>query len=133
LLCIEERVASDDEEENFKNDFADFSEQIGAAWQQEVALTFSALDALAVDVTMATASSAWPFVTISELAIWETNARYMAPAISAIAMTPLVSSEQRADYENYTLNNAGWICESVQWQIDAKSYESAGGDRRKLE
>jgi hypothetical protein len=51
-----------------------------------VALTFSALDALAVDVTMATALSAWPFVTIPELAIWETNAQYMAPAISAIAM-----------------------------------------------
>jgi class 3 adenylate cyclase len=126
------RMASNAEVESFQNDFGDFSDKVGTDWQANVEHTFAALDALAVDLTLATSTavSTWPFVTVPKFPIWSTNARYLADAIVSNSLAPLVTSNQREDYENYTLTNGDWIFEAVQWRGSAESYEN---DRRHLQ
>jgi hypothetical protein len=63
----------------------------------------------------------WPFVTIPSFAIRATKARLQSDAF-CLQVYPLVTKEQRPEWEKYSLANQGWVNESMKVQEHDEFY-----------
>jgi NADH:ubiquinone oxidoreductase subunit 6 (subunit J) len=128
ILVVGENELSD----TFGEEFENFSQELGKAWQMSVAALFVAMDALAVDVSLGTETSDWPFVTLPEFGIVATSLRYNQPSVVSTALTPVVTEENKLAYENYTASNNDWILETLTWQLAQQVLESETNGTRRL-
>jgi hypothetical protein len=81
---------------------------------------------MAVDISLATASSAWPQITIPNFSTFSMQARNSASAIQAISLAPIVTDSERQDYEAYLqINNQEWITQSEEWESAAREFDNS--------
>jgi class 3 adenylate cyclase len=127
------RVVRDRELEDFNTMFYTWSEDLGTAWQDNLAEAFIALDALSVDMTTAVPSSSWPLVTVSNYAVFSAVARGASASLSATTLAPIVTLQERADYENYTSTRTDWVSDSIEWKIynETENENPSGGSGRR--
>jgi hypothetical protein len=122
LFWIEMR----NQQESFQNDFESYSDMLGTAWQDNVANLFVGVDTLAVDVSLATTDTTWPFVTLPEYGIYATHLRNIMPMVLSTALSPVVTLQNRIAYEWYVLDNVDWVNATLEWHINATEGEEAG-------
>lgn len=132
LISVILVVGKDEQSDTFGYQFEQFSQELGAAWQMRVAALFVAVDALAVDVSLGTGTSDWPFVTVPEFQVVATSLRYNEPAVVSTALAPMVTEENKLAYENYTARNNDWIVETLEWQLTQQVSDSEANGTRRL-
>ena len=107
------------EEEEFETEFNGIAAKVLESFTQIVGEKVSAVDSMAVTATsFASANNlSWPFVTLNDFA-------YRAESVTSLAdcllleLLPIVSDEQRADWEAYSMANEAWFYESLQYQAE---------------
>eukprot|EP00934_Nitzschia_sp_Nitz4_P004638 Nitzschia sp. Nitz4//scaffold197_size40390//30718//39231//NITZ4_007521-RA/size40390-augustus-gene-0.11-mRNA-1//1//CDS//3329540496//4628//frame0 len=111
------RIAAIHDEEQFDEEYDYFADQLGEAWQTQAREALIALDSIAVDMTLEASMSnySWPLVTFPSFPVSSANARLMSPVISTLLVAPLVTDDDRQDYEEYTVENQDWMDASEQW------------------
>ncbi|KAG7363095.1 family 3 adenylate cyclase [Nitzschia inconspicua] len=126
LIFAVMQISSNQAEEAFLRDFQMLSQAIGKTWQTRVTALFINMDALAVDVSLATTSMTWPFVTIPEYSAYATSLRNSQPAIISTALVPLVNQSDRIPYELHVIDHGEWINAPLEWQAQ---YAGEVGDK----
>jgi class 3 adenylate cyclase len=66
---------------------------------------FMALDAISVDSWLA-ADTTWPQVAFPDFSTWSFQAQLLSPAIQSTIVVPVVSDDERSEYETYVSDSA---------------------------
>jgi hypothetical protein len=79
--------------------------------------TLGVLDAVQSNLVAAAreTNQTWPFVTIKDFAVRASKIRLLTD-IAYISVNPLVTKEQRLQWEAYAVENQGWVNESMNVQ-----------------
>jgi hypothetical protein len=79
----------------------------------------AAIAALGVTFTLSALETnrTWPFVTISKFQQRSASARTLSGSYS-FGLVPIVSDENRLDWEEYSVANSGWLAEGRQYQAE---------------
>ena len=111
------------ETDKFEINFEDGAHKILASIGRNVETTLATLDGLVVSmVSFAHATNqSWPFVTIDDFAVRTAKIRPSSNLIY-INHLPLVTSDQREEWESYSLNNSDWVERSMQVQEKNENY-----------
>jgi hypothetical protein len=98
------------EEDEFKHTFHENAELILRAIRKNFALTLGAVDAMAFNMVSSARSSGedWPFVTIPDFGVRAAKVLALSE-VAVLAVHPLVSDEEREQWENYTASNNNWV------------------------
>lgn len=111
------KYSSSAENEEFKLQFESDSEKLFESIGINFDLTMGAADGFMTRVVSQARSTdaKWPFVTIPDLAVQ--TAKLIAQTDS-IYMTfyPLITGDQRPEWERFTTNNSGWVEEALRVQ-----------------
>jgi len=101
---------SNSEEDDFEEYFRDAASKVFEAIGSTLALSLGALDTFAVNqVSFARYTNAtWPFVTIPDYAIKAAKIRSLSKAI-LVSQYHLVRTEDKAKWENYSIQNDAWV------------------------
>jgi hypothetical protein len=105
--------------DQFENDALKVMEAVGSTFDKSM----GAFDALAVTlVSYAQASNqSWPFVTLPNYGMHVAKILPVSKAIY-IFVNPLVTPENRRDWESYALNNQHWVNETMYLQEHWSGY-----------
>jgi hypothetical protein len=103
-------VTRTQEEENFQTNFDDRSSKIIGTFHGRVEQKIGALEALSFSTTSYALykNLTWPFVTLPEFGINGASTRSLAQTVS-IVWYPMVTTENRLAWEQYSRGNQGWI------------------------
>jgi hypothetical protein len=85
--------------------------------------TLVALDTFQVTIVSEARANGqkWPFVTVPDFAARATKTRMQSDGYS-ISYSVLVTREQKREWEEYALNNSGWVNESMNFQAHSEYY-----------
>jgi hypothetical protein len=110
---------------SFELDAANILESMGSA----LFLWLGTMDAYATHAVSAARATnqTWPFVSVPDGAVHMAKLRSLGKAL-IIHQTPLVTREQRADWERYTASNHQWAWDAVRVQPEDKNYQGATYD-----
>jgi class 3 adenylate cyclase len=114
---------SGSEEEYFEQQFISDSLKVFEAVGTSLDLTLGAADAFIVKVVSHArySNSTWPFVTAPDFAVQAAKLLGSSAAVHC-NVYPLVSKNQRAAWEQYSLLNDAWVEESINMQARNKNY-----------
>lgn len=103
----------------FESDAMKMFEDIG----RSLDLTMGAADAFTVRVISQVKStkSVWPFVTIPDWAVQSAKLIVQTDSIY-VALYPLITQEERADWENFTKYNDDWVEEALEVQANNPNF-----------
>jgi hypothetical protein len=106
-------------EDQFENDAFKVLESVGSTLEK----TMGAFDSLAVTfISFARAQNqSWPFVTIPDFPLHVSKILPLSKAMF-IHMVPLVTSENRLQWEAFSLENKNWVDEAIKIQEKWKNY-----------
>ena len=115
--------ATEAEESKFEAQFEDDAHKVLEAIGSHLDIAFGSLDALFVSMlSFAQATNqSWPFVTIPDFGIRSAKIRSMSGLIY-ITHLPLVTPENRLDWEAYSIEHGGWVNESMKIQENHDQY-----------
>lgn len=105
---------ANEEQAGFQNQYANYAEEIIHVSQENVRKVFGHLKALSVATTSQVLNDPnvnWPFTTLPDFEVRGATARNSSQAI-IIALLPMVSDADRAEWEAYSQSHQGWIQES---------------------
>jgi hypothetical protein len=73
-------------------------------------LTLGTVDSFVVNIVSSAGNTdeAWPFVTVPDFAVRAAKVLSLSDAIF-LTVYPLVSGDQRSNWENYTSENKQWV------------------------
>jgi hypothetical protein len=105
------------EEEQFNKQFQKNAAKVLDAVGNSIDETLIAMDSLAVDLVSYARSShsPWPFVTMPDFGIRLAKAIPQTDA-ALLTLVPLVQPWQKADWEEYTVENKYWLNETMKLQ-----------------
>jgi hypothetical protein len=105
------------EHANFENQFQDDSKKLLQAIGSSLDKTLGTFDGLAVTMVSSAkaAKEEWPFVTLPDFAVRLSKLLPLSDAFT-ILILPLVTAEQRKDWEAYALSHDDWVNESMAVQ-----------------
>jgi hypothetical protein len=106
-------------EKSFQDDAHKVFESMGSSLDQMLG-SLDILSATVVSMARYTNQS-WPFVTIPGFAIHAAKARSASDGIG-IFFQPLVKTDKRIEWEEYSVMNQGWVIESMQLQEKDPNY-----------
>ncbi|CAB9498276.1 Receptor-type guanylate cyclase gcy [Seminavis robusta] len=110
-----------EQREDFENEFANLADEIMDISQQNVKKVFGTLEGLSVAATSHALhnNESFPFVTIPNYPVKGATARASSQAL-IIAYLPLVSEENRRDWEQYSVDNQDWIQDSYPKDVQVQ-------------
>ena len=114
------------QQDDFQNQFYAYAHSIADVTKVKVAAVDEGLQDLASEVTSyaLVSNSTWPFVTMPNFEVNANHARRQT-VTEVIMLNPLVTPENRAAYENYTVEHQGWINEARKLRLpDSVDQES---------
>jgi hypothetical protein len=116
-------VVSKNEQDKFETHFEQGALKILKSVGQNIETTLAALDVLIISmISFAHATNqTWPMVTIDDFAVRTSKIRPLSNLIF-INHLPLVSPEQREEWEKYSLDNSDWVERSMKIQEQDKNY-----------
>ncbi|CAB9524962.1 Receptor-type guanylate cyclase gcy [Seminavis robusta] len=105
------------EEEMFENAFLDLATKVADTFESMAARRLSAIESLAVTISSNAASrfQRWPNVTVDD---FETRLSYTLDlaALVGIIFIPFITGETRKGWEEYSVQNQGWLKEGLSQQ-----------------
>jgi hypothetical protein len=121
-------VTKDAETEQFKAAFDGSAAKVVETFQAIIGQKMGAITSLAVSATSYARSQndPWPFVTMNDFQQRAATARSLSDALF-MEVLPLVTDEDRLKWEEYSLENMGWLAEGRAYQ------NSLGHGYRRLE
>jgi hypothetical protein len=98
------------EEDEFEHNFHENAELILRAIRKNLVLTLGVVDVMAFNMVSSARSSGedWPFVTIPDFGVRAAKVLALTE-VAFLAVHPLVSDEEREQWENYTASNNNWV------------------------
>jgi class 3 adenylate cyclase len=114
---------SDSEEDEFEEQFVSDSLKVFEAVGTSLDITFGAADAFILKVVSYArySNSTWPFVTTPDFAVQAAKLLSISSAVF-FNQYPLVSNDQRAEWEKYSIENDAWVEDGIQVQARNKNY-----------
>jgi class 3 adenylate cyclase len=115
---------SNTEQDAFEEQFISDSLKVFEAVGTSLDITLGAVDIFIVKAVSYAkySNSTWPFVTIPDFAVQAAKLLGSSAAVHC-NMYPLVSKNQRAAWEPYSLLNDAWVEESINMQARNKNYD----------
>jgi hypothetical protein len=113
-------------ENQFQNDATKVLESIGTTLEKAM----GAFDVLAVTLVSSaqTLNQTWPFVTMPNFGVHVAKLLPLSKAMY-IQLTPLVTPENREQWENYSLQHKDWVDNVIQIQENWKNYYGPNVDK----
>jgi hypothetical protein len=115
-------VTRNGEINQFQSNFAAHSAQIVNSFEEIVGQKIRALASLGVSFTSyarsrpnATTETVWPFVTMNDFQQQAATARSLSSALF-LEILPVVAEDQREQWEEYSMQNMGWLAEGRAYQ-----------------
>jgi hypothetical protein len=107
------------EVDEFETQYKALADTVLRAFEDIVTQKLGALSSLSVAVIAhgADLNQTWPFVTLSAFQPRSATARSLSGAVY-LSINPIVSDAQRAEWEEYVVEEAGWITEGFEYQDD---------------
>ncbi|KAG7352534.1 family 3 adenylate cyclase [Nitzschia inconspicua] len=127
LPIIVYKTMSKNQKESFEGTFRSLStkvidvvdvrlaRQLTAVDSLRIALTSYALSSSVEDQLMSHSNYLWPYVTLPDWDLRAENVRDMGELLS-ISLSPVVTAEQRPEWQNYTQENLKWLWETQERQ-----------------
>jgi hypothetical protein len=114
---------SGSETAEFESEFTDAANKVLEGIGASLYKTLGAVDAYTVSiVSFARATNqTWPFVTIPDFAVRTAKVRSLSDSV-VISYYPLVSPENRDEWEVYSIANEAWVNESIAIQVTDENY-----------
>ncbi|KAL3921226.1 MAG: hypothetical protein SGILL_002858 [Bacillariaceae sp.] len=111
--------------------FVSYADQVTEHFHTQLSDKLLALDSVSIDATSYAMSSGqtWPQVTIPDFAIRGWTTRQLMNA-ETLGLLPVISRENRQDWEGFVVENHGWISKAHEWE-SAKE-KAAISDARRL-
>jgi hypothetical protein len=111
------------EEQQFMGQFDEDAEKVLDAIGRSIDQTMAAFDSMAVTLvsTAQMTNQSWPFVTIADYAVRMSKVIPLTHAVLTYSYH-VVKPDQRAQWEEYTTNNNGWVNESMAVQKEWGGY-----------
>jgi class 3 adenylate cyclase len=105
------------EESEFELAIEDHASKIVSAFQENADRRLGAIESFAVGVTSHAmfSNSTWPNVTVPDFEIRGAISRKLADVIS-LQVWPIVTTETRAGWRHYSVDNQGWLEEGIEIQ-----------------
>lgn len=112
-------ITSSGEQDDFEVQFQGAAEKVLIAFEDIVTQRLDAMSSLAIAATAygEDQNDEWPFVTLSAFQERASAARKQSKTLYS-SVVPLVTYEQRDEWENYTLHEEDWIYEAVEFQSE---------------
>eukprot|EP00977_Amphora_coffeiformis_P027765 scaffold34639_cov206-Amphora_coffeaeformis.AAC.13 len=127
-----------EEEDAFESGFHDSAEKVLEAIGSSLFLSLGALDSFAVgttafastltengtsfNLTMPLENAPWPFVTTTNFAVRAAKVKSIAKAF-VVAQYNFVETELKSAWEEYSLQNDGWVPEGMQVQEQDPNFD----------
>jgi hypothetical protein len=110
-------ITSNAEEHEFLGQFEGNAIKVLGSFEEIVGQKLGAIASLAVSFTSYARSTnaTWPFVTMNDFQQRAASARSLSDSLF-LELLPMVSSETRSSYEEYSLEEMGWLAEGRQYQ-----------------
>jgi uncharacterized membrane protein len=107
------------EVDEFETQYTALADTVLRAFEDIVTQKLGALSSLGVAVIAhgVDLDQTWPFVTLSAFQPRSATARSLSGAVY-LSINPIVSYAQRAEWEEYVVEEAGWITEGFEYQED---------------
>ena len=123
----------DSEQETFETRFADQAQKVIDAFQTNADRRLAALQAFSQQVTSHAVSQGETFPNVT-LPDFEQQAAYTLKLAEVVALLilPIVSKQNRAGYEAYSVANQGWLKEGLALQ-EASTTQTEAADKEDLE
>lgn len=104
------QTTSSGETQNFENDYEGLALKVLASVDDSIRKIFSAIDSIDVAVTSYAvgSQSRWPYVTVPDFDIKAANILALADS-SSVFLLPIVRESERSAYEEYSVENLGWL------------------------
>jgi hypothetical protein len=108
---------SSNEQEQFESQYHDDSRKVLQGMGTSLDQTLGSFDGLAVALVSQAreTNQSWPFVTVPDFAVRMSKLLPLTKAIN-INILPIVTPEQRSEWETYTVQNDGWINQGMAVQ-----------------
>jgi hypothetical protein len=108
---------SSSEQEQFESQYHDDSRKVLQGMGISLDQTLGSFDGLAVALVSQAreTNQSWPFVTVPDFAVRMSKLLPLTKAIN-INILPIVTPEQRSDWEEYTVQNDDWINQGMAVQ-----------------
>jgi hypothetical protein len=107
------KVTRDGEEEQFETTYNGNAIKILDAFEESLRHTIGAIDNYAVVTSTEAEKEDWPFVVSSNFQVRGASSRALAGA-GLLSVVPLVSEENRAEWEEFSGNHSGWVDEGIE-------------------
>ena len=125
---------SNKEVDNFETHFMGHSIKVIEVFQQNVEEKLQAMDAFSFSLTSYALERnlTWPFVTLPN---YEGRARKIVTQADALSLLviPFIEEDVRPRWENYTVENSGWVADSKAYQSTIDNNVKTGSNERRLE
>jgi hypothetical protein len=117
------RVTDQGEDERFDTRYHDNAFKIADSFEARLRHTIAAIDnyALVSSTQQDDDIDNWPLVTARKFEVRGASSRSLAGA-GLLTVLPLVTPEHRAAWENYSVNNTGWVQEGLLFNATNQSY-----------
>jgi hypothetical protein len=127
------KIAATSEETDFQHQFEAQAVQLEASFNKNVELKLGAMETLALAFTSHALdkNAKWPLVTLPDFAPRALSSRELADALS-VGIMPVVQSDERRLWEQYTRVNSAWIPEGLAFENQTYT-EQAGTSTRRLQ
>jgi class 3 adenylate cyclase len=111
-------ITSNSEEDEFQGQYEGHATKVLESFEDIIELKMEALAALGVGLTSYARGqngTSWPFVTMNDFQQRAASARSLSNALF-LQVLPIVSDENRNAWEEYSLQNTGWLAEGRAYQ-----------------
>lgn len=121
--CAVYYFTSSTEVSQFEDQFQEDANKVLQAMGSSMEDTKAALDVFVASIVSFAryTNQTWPFVTIPDFAIRASKVRTLSEGVG-IFLQPIVTPEERLDWEQYAYDNRYWVNESMKLQEDAEDY-----------
>jgi hypothetical protein len=123
LPIVVYKTMSKHQEESFYGTFHSHSTKVLDSFDVKLARQWTAVDSLRISLTSYASSSLdreetsksylWPYVILPDWDLRANNVRDMGDLLSII-LSPVVTQQQRLEWQNYTQDNLGWLLQAQE-------------------
>jgi hypothetical protein len=101
------------------NSFSGSAAKVVASFEDILEQKIAAIAALGVTFTSSALETnrTWPFVTINKFQQRSASARTLSRSYKFV-LVPIVTDENRLDWEEYSVVNSGWLAEGREYQAE---------------
>lgn len=111
-------LTSNSEEDEFQIQFEGAASKVVTSFEDIVAKKLAAIGSLAVQCSLYARSqnATWPFVTTGDFQLRSATARELSGSLFT-RLVPVVTNETRVAWEQYSLENMGWLQEAREYLV----------------